>query len=142
MRTLLEGIMTYDWMPLVRVGMFEFGKPVQEYVDRHVLEMLPCEEDGTNWETYIVPGDSLRVHVENSRVISIACYDECILRGINLIGLDFAEAKRHIGSEPSDPVNTIYIDEEPQEVFEFDDVEAQLWVKDGKVVTVFCGCSS
>ena len=133
--------MTCDWVPLIRLGLFEFGTPIRDYIDKLPLTLLADPDDETGWDTYAVPGDSLRVHVDEGQITSIACYDNCILKGKNLIGLDFDEAKQHLGADPSEEPDTIYIDEEPQQVFEFDYVEAQLWVKDGRVVTVFCGPS-
>lgn len=131
--------MVQDWEPLVRLGVFEFNKSIGKFVEQSLLVRLPDDEDATGWQTYGVRGASIRVHVADGLVTSVACYDECILHGQNLIGMDFDEARRVIGSEPSEEVDTIYISEEPQEVFEFEDVEAQVWVRDGRVVTVFCG---
>ncbi len=129
----------YDWIPLTRVGKFIFNTVVQKYVDQGLLEKMPDDQDATGWQTYGVPGGSLRVHVEDNRIISIACYDECILNGYNLIGMTFDDAKNVLEIQPSEDVDIIDIGDTRQEVFEFDDLEAQLWVEKGKVVTVFCG---
>ena len=58
---------------------------------------------------------------------------------MTLIGLSLAEFGRIVGAKPEKDVDSIIIDDEPQQVFEFDKVEAQVWVKEGRVVTVICG---
>ena len=37
--------MTYDWVPLSRIGPFVFGTPVKQYVDEYDLLFLPEEGD-------------------------------------------------------------------------------------------------
>ena len=132
--------MKFEWIPREKLGDFEFGTPIEKYIKKYNLETLPEEYDNkVGWDVYSLPNTNVRIFVENGSIISIACYEECWYQGTNLIGLNIEEASRLIGSNPSDDVDLIYIDNEPQQVFEFEDLEAQFWVKDGKVVTIFCG---
>ena len=131
--------MTWDWVPLRRVGPFEFGQPVKRYVDRFDLIYLP-EEDvpSVGWDSYAVPTVDVRIHAENGVVVAVACYEHCTLHGRELIGLDFEDACVALGAKPSRKPDVIDMGVSVQEVYEFDDLEAQFWVKDGKVVTVIC----
>jgi hypothetical protein len=130
--------MKFEWEPLKRIGCFELGAPVQSYIERCRLTLVTYDDDPTGWDTYEMPDMDMALHVEEGEIVSVACEEECWYKGVNLIGFDFDEAKKLLGLEPSDDVDIIEIDDEPQEVYEFDDVEAQIWVKDGKIVTVIC----
>jgi hypothetical protein len=130
--------MNCEWTPLIRVGPLEFGANIGPLVEEGVVIPLEYDDDSTGWETYAYGGDAVCVHVDDGRIVSVACYQQCLLRSRNLIGLDFASAVELIGFSPSCEPDIILIDEEPQQVFEIEEVEAQLWVKDGIVVTVFC----
>jgi hypothetical protein len=134
-----EGEMTLDWVPLKRVGPFRFGEAVKGYIAEYALVLLPEEyEPGVRWSVYSAPNVDVRIYAEDGAILSVACYEECLLNGRELIGLDIATATRIIGSRPSGDVDLIEMVDGPQEVYEFEDVEGQVWVKDGRVVTVFC----
>ena len=133
--------MSHNWIPLRRVGCFEFGSGIADCIGTHHLVEIPEEYNETvGWKVYRSPGDdNIRIFSENGEVVSVACYDECLYQGVNLIGLSLEEFVQVVGSQPLAQPDTILVDDGPQKVFEFDDVEAQVWVKDEKVVTVFCG---
>lgn len=131
--------MNYDWIPLTRLGPFEFRGDIRRLVESCIVIPLKSNDDSTGWDTYGYGKDAeTRVHIENDLIVTVACYERCILHGRNLIGLEFDSAKQLIGCGHDEVPDIIEIDDEPQEVYEFDDAGAQVWVKDGKVITVFC----
>ena len=131
--------MILDWEPLKRIGPFEFNTPIHEYIEFYHLVHVPEEDDDiTGWATYTLPEHEIRIYTENRQIVSIACYEECLYHGRNMIGMEFIEAVSLLKATPDENIDIIYIDDEPQEVFELDEKEAQLWVKDGTIVTISC----
>lgn len=129
-----------EWNPNISVGVFRFGDRIDHYISALSLTEFPDEYDEeVGWKVYGWSGPELRIFVEDDKIVSIACYDECWYRGVNLIGTDFSEAIVCIGSSPEDDPEAFDINGETQVVFEFEEVDAQLWVKEDIVVTVICG---
>ena len=142
--------MKYEWIPLVRLGPLKFGSPVWPYVEDGTLVPAPFSEEIRNLgnlpdddpdddERFTYPDDDeTNVYVEDGRIVDIACYNQCVLRGQNLIGPDYEIVRELIGSEPAGEPDIEPVIDDMQEVYEFKEAGAQIWVKDGKVVTIFC----
>lgn len=129
-----------EWIPLQRLGDFKFGESIEPYIEPYGLYSIPDEyENSVGWDVYGMENIGIRIYTENGVITSIACYEECLYEGKNLIGMELVDVVSVIKVNPSADVDIIEIDNEPQEVYEFDDIEAQVWVKNGKVVTIFCG---
>lgn len=131
------------WEPRKCVGPLVFGEPIPGHLLGGVLNEIDLEEaeGGIPWQTFSTADDAVDVHVDDDKVITVACYRECRLGDVDLIGLPFDEAVAAIGSGPDAGPEAIEIADGVQHVYEFDSVEAQLWVRDGTVVTVFCSQS-
>ncbi|WP_141699143.1 hypothetical protein [Candidatus Thiosymbion oneisti] len=128
-----------EWNPNRGVGVFRFGDRIDRYISAMGLDEFPDEyNEKVGWKVYGWSKPELRIWVEDRKIESIACYDECWYRGINLIGIDISKAIACIGSNPEDDPDEFDVGGETQTVFEFDDVAAQLWVKENIVVTVIC----
>jgi len=69
------------------MGLTEFPDEYDEEIGRKVYGWSELE---------------LRICVEDDKIVSIACYDECWYRGINLISTDISKAIECIGSDPED----------------------------------------
>jgi len=132
-----------EWNPNIGVSAFRFGDRIDRYISAMGLEEFPNKYNETvGWEIYGWSESDLHVYVEDDRIIAVACYDECWYRGINLIGTNITKGMECIGVRPEDNPDKFDLDDGIQVVFEFDEVDAQLWVKEGIVVTVICGCPS
>ena len=132
--------MKFEWVPLKKIGAFEFGAPIKDYLKIYDLIELPDEYDEKEvWTVYTISDFDVRIFAEEGNIVSVSCYEEFIYKGKNLIGLNLREVIDLIGVQPNKKVDIIYIDNEQKRVYELEDVSAQLWVKDGKVVTIFCG---
>jgi len=129
--------MRVEWVPLKRVANFMFGSAVDPYVTDGYLMALP-DEDGVGWRAYGVRGRDMRVYAEDGEIISIACSDECCLKGRNLIGLPIEDAIEVIGTPPSSEPEQQWIIHERQTIYYFDEMEAMLWVHRGVVVSITC----
>ncbi|MCK5805620.1 MAG: hypothetical protein KAI66_22500 [Lentisphaeria bacterium] len=127
------------WEPMRRLGEIEFGAPLGEATSTYHLARLPEEErDTVGWEVYGDRDETLRVYLEDGKVTSVACYRSCILNGKDLIGMEVIEACAWMGYDPVGPDDVVEMPDGPQDVYEFVPLEAQIWAKEGCVVTVFC----
>lgn len=127
-----------EWKPCESVGPLKFGTHVKPYVDLDILSLIDTPPDKTGWLSYQFNGDDFRVHSEDGKIVSVACYSECFLSGINLIGISLPSFEKLIGAVPSEGPDVFEVSGEIQEVYEFDSYGAQVWVSDGIVVTIFC----
>ncbi|MCB2263519.1 MAG: hypothetical protein LGR52_11405 [Candidatus Thiosymbion ectosymbiont of Robbea hypermnestra] len=126
--------------PLQGVGPFPFGEAIEPLINKLGLIEVPEENvDATGWITYRMPGQDIRIHSEDGKIISIACYEDCWYKGKNLIGLTLQDIVRLLGPTTlSDEPNVIEIDDDEEVVYEIESIDVQLWVRNGIVVTVIC----
>jgi hypothetical protein len=128
------------WEPLQHVGEIKLGARLGSAESRYELIRVPAEErDSVGWIVYRNPNDTLRVYLENGVVASVACYESFEFAGRNLIGMSVDEALGMLGYAPSTSNDIVDMPDGPQHVYDLDSLEVQLWAKDGRVVTVFCG---
>ena len=129
------------WEPLKRVGIIKFGKPLGAAVSTYNLTRRPDEEgDKTGWQAFGNPSDTIRVYTNHGRVCSVACYDNCIFNGTNLIGMTIGAALALLRCrliKPDDDV--IEMPDGRQRTYSLDTLEAMLWVKRARVVSVSLG---
>lgn len=131
-----------EWNPNIGVGVFRFGDRTDRYISAMGPDEFPDEYDeDVGWKVYGWLNPELRVFVEDDKIVSVACYDECWYRGVNLIGTDLSKAIACIGSNPEDDPEAFDIDGETEVAFDFDEVNAQLWVKENIVIAVMYGFS-
>jgi hypothetical protein len=131
--------MNWDWEPCRRVGVFEFGADLSNYRDEYELELVPEEySESVGWEVYRPQKDDVRVYVENNSIVQIGCFESLLLEGLELIGLPIQKVKQILGMEP-DENDILEVMDELEQVYEFEQVEAQFWTKDDRVVAIFCG---
>jgi len=133
-----------DWKPLKGVGPFQFGSPIEPFLEDWNVQLVEEDIDSTGWITYEIDEGAFQIHMEDDEIISIACYQHCYFQNQDLIGLSYENAKM-LFKYPSDnehQPDRIFINDYPQFVYDFGRLGAQLWVKDGIVVTVFCNNGS
>lgn len=130
------------WTPLKQVGPFKFGSTLKEYSDtfsfREDENKYRTPED---WKAYIIDGenDNLAIYVEDGEIVSIRSEKELYYKDYNLIGLRIDAFIKLVESAPSEIDKDFELPSSIQDVYEFDDLEAQVWVLDGVVVTIFLG---
>lgn len=130
----------YIWVPLSRLGCIRFGRPLGDAINRYRLTPIHDEEDdATDWVGYEDADDALRVYLENEIVISVHCEAHCVYSGKNLIGMPLEAALALLECPDCPCSDTIEIEGTLQGVYEVEPLSAQLWEKDGRIVTVCCG---
>lgn len=132
--------MSLEWKPLVGLGVLEFGKPIADYMHSPGLVPMPeLSDPATGGDAYALRGSDTRVYVEDGRIAQVACYDSCVYKGRNLIGMAIDGAITLVGANATKDPDTVEIDDAPEEIFYIDDAGAQLFVRDGTVVAIYCG---
>lgn len=127
------------WNPLKNVGPFKINTSIDDYIEKYNLKKTENgKKDKTNWITYREINSNISIHVENNRIVSIACYKYCFYNDVNIIGLTINDFKNLINKTPDDNIDTIEIENETQYVYEFEDLGCQVWERSGKIVTIFC----
>ena len=126
-----------EWVPLERIGPFIFGSMIDKYCEKYELNLSPEEyNEKVGWEVY-KGGDDIRIYLEMGRIESVSCSATFNYQGINIIGKPVDKAIDLINRKP-DNIEIEELFEGPQEVYNFDPVGLQVWVKNGLVVTVIC----
>jgi hypothetical protein len=129
------------WNPCVGVGEFVFGANIKPFINKFMLVLEAEEfESKVDWNSYSIPNKNIRIYAEDERIIAVACYEECWLNGKNLIDLRLEEVIEITGIvEGQIRADEEYeINDAIQRVYEIDDWGAQIWIQDGRVVTVIC----
>lgn len=131
--------MKLEWIPLHRVGPFMFGRSINEYRVQYDLHPVPEEyNEKVAWDVYALSADNeIRIYCEKGVISSVSCENWCIYQGENIISLSLDEVFARFGEQP-DAVEIIELSEGPQDVYDFDELGLQLWLKHGKVVAALC----
>ena len=129
----------YDFKPLQGVGPFKFGSKLKMYQHLNLKESFDEYNSKVDWRVFKMEKPDSRIYFENNQITSIACYEEIYYKGHNLIGTSFDELKVIINRVP-DEQSSLEIENGIQNIYEFDDLAIQVWVKDDVVVSIFCSC--
>ncbi|WP_334126086.1 hypothetical protein [Empedobacter brevis] len=127
-------------IPFERVGKFILNDSIENYI--HLFSFTI--EDHSNKEApsvnYSIDQPEMTLFVNNKIIESIACYEELLYKGKNLIGMTIADFINHIGENYYGEIDELNFEDDniPQFVYEFESVDLQVWVKgdQGKIVTI------
>lgn len=122
-------------IPKKSVGIFEFNTKIDCYFDKINL-IKEEDEDVTGWECYRLDELGLYVYTENQVIISISCYEECIMSGNNIIGMYIEQFKYLYNVKEVGDIDEFYMEDCIQLVYEFESIGLQIWTKDDIIVTV------
>lgn len=121
--------------PKKGIGLILLGELISfELCDKFNLEDKGYNEI-TEWTKYENESIGICIYTELRKIVSIACYKKCILDNINLIGLDIAEFNECFNYK-SNEVEEYELSDGIQQVYEFEEISTQLWVSNGKIVSV------
>ncbi|GBC62887.1 hypothetical protein DENIS_3871 [Desulfonema ishimotonii] len=127
----------FDWIPLERVGPFVFGDLIEKYCDKFKLKQIPEEyNEKVGWQVWR-KDSRFSVFSERERIVAVSCSTSCNYRNIDLIGISVKDVISILDTIP-DSVEMIHLVEGPQKVYDFDDLELQLWAKNDVVETAIC----
>lgn len=130
--------MISDWTPSVCVGPFHFGSEFHPSVAPGLVSPVPHWDEGCAWLTYDYDHGQFRVHVADGLVDTVACYRECRLHGVNLIGMHIDRALKMVGSLAIPDLEAVMLGDEPRAIIDLGDVGAHIWTADGMIDAVFC----
>ncbi|MFB6340996.1 hypothetical protein ACE1ET_04715 [Saccharicrinis sp. FJH62] len=130
--------MIVELIPFNRVGLFVFNENIEAYSEFDFS--FTKSDDVTNWDGYELEDEGLDIYTEKNCIVSIACRKELFFKGTNLIGLSFNTFTRKFKLKPSGETDQIYmpVNDDYQEVIEFDEIGIQIWLSENKILTVFC----
>lgn len=126
----------WEWVPIKSFGPFIIGAPISQYLNKYSLKKIDFES-GVHYE---LEDPEIAIAVENGKIESINCFEECYYKGVNLIGGKFQEVSDLLQEEPFD-VDELYIDilNENQKVYTYEASGLQIWVRpNGTILNVIC----
>lgn len=124
--------------PFVSVDIFHFDDDIANY-HTHLADWRFEPMDKHSNEFYHHPDETLFISVYRGKTIgSIFCYKTLIYQGTNLIGLTIDEFKAVTGVDYVGDVDVLDFEDDgyPQSVYEFESIGAQVWEKQGKIITI------
>jgi hypothetical protein len=129
------------FIPLESIGEFDLDAQICDYTEKFNFKYSPADKS-TEWETYSLENEGISLYVEDNKIISIVCDEECLYKGRNIIGMNIEEFISFYGVNPVGEVDELYVnDNETQNVYEFDDIGLQVWCRDDEIVTVIASSS-
>lgn len=110
------------------IGLYQFPNQQWNY--------YPKDEFGV--ESYRAVDGSISIYFQDSVIIHIFCHDTLIYHSTNLIGLTIDEFRQITQSDYVGEIDVIDFEDDgyPQNVYEFESIGAQVWEKQGKIVTI------
>ncbi len=134
----------YILIPNISLGIFKFGNNIEKYIHQFDYEYSQVEPE-SDYYVYEFENPNIDVYVEEGLVESISCRKKCIYKGKNIIGMKIQEFINLSNAFPDlNLTDTAYTDEEnknidnPQIIYEFENLGLQTWVKNSIIISVFC----
>lgn len=115
----------------------DFGVSVDQLQAFGYAERVECYNEITEWRTF-TRDESLRCYVKDDVVIAIACFANCYVGGMDVIGVDENALLAMLGP-PTEIGDALWVSDDQQQIpFEYEGAGFQIWLESGKVVSVFC----
>lgn len=123
------------------VGNFILNSNIKDYIEKYPFEINDYTyEQNAPAVHYSLDNPKLTLFVENNIIKEIACYEELLYRGRNLIGMGIEELISHTGENYEGEIDCLDFEDDniPQFVYEFESMGLQVWVKgkQGRIVTI------
>lgn len=122
--------------PFHGIGPFDFNEPIAKYESPFFL--VKDTNEGDKYDVYSLEYPAADLYVQDGIIESINCYEECIYKGRNIIGMTIDEFIKFYEILPIEDIDELDFEEDniPQYVYEFDQIGLQVWVKRGKILNV------
>ncbi|MBT2622611.1 hypothetical protein [Chryseobacterium sp. ISL-6] len=125
--------------PFTGVGEFVIGRPIDHYKKDFEFLIKDFNSSSTPSINYTIYNPETTVFTENNIIDSIACYEEVLYKGKNLIGITVNEFLLFT-DETYTCVEELDFEEDniSQFVYEFEKMGLQVWEKgkNGKIITI------
>lgn len=128
-------------IPFQSVGDFVLKSSINNYINEYSFDISDYSSDLTAPAIhYSMEYPKITLFVENNLIEEIACYEELLYKGRNLIGMKIEEFISHTGESFVGEVDCLDFEDDdvPQYVYEFETIGLQVWVKGEKsnIVTI------
>ncbi|MEP3478181.1 MAG: hypothetical protein ABJZ55_02930 [Fuerstiella sp.] len=130
--------MDHTWTPKISLGPIRFNEHIGTILTDFSFLPRKYKEDHTGWSTFGCDNNETLVHLENEIVQSVACHRRCILDSTNLIGLTVKSFLKATCSSLPEKLDQLQVGDQRQDVYEFDNLGAQVWLQCEQIVTIIC----
>lgn len=138
----------YEWTPGIGVGPYQFGDPIQKYIDAGRLRHFPIRDafgdmdsyddeaagivvfpkDDDNGRTIVQPDDEGK----SGTIDSLTCHNSMRYRNSELLGITLDAAVAILKHVPQVDDSEIYYDDDDiRTTADFDELGLTLWFRDG-----------
>lgn len=90
---------SWEWVPGVSVGPFQFGSDAKAVIDRFSLRKLDRVSSVVYWENYEIPGHESDITVEDNKISSVNCWDSLKYKEFDILKLHLDEVRVILGPE-------------------------------------------
>src|SRR5690606_28588011 len=130
--------MEIQFIPFKKVGSFRLEDSIENYPEYKFN--VSKGHESTNWTCYALDDEGIELYVEDGIIVTIACRKECYLHSFNLIGTEYNTFLNRFKLSKEREHDRAYManDDDYQDIYEVDEIGAQIWCREGIIVTVFC----
>lgn len=127
-------------IPFERVGEFILNDSIEKYIDLFSFTIEDYSNEIAPSVNYSIDQLEITLFVHNKAIESIACYEELLFKGKNLIGMTIADFINHTNENYYGKIDELDFEDDniPQYVYEFESMGLQVWTKgkQGNIVTI------
>lgn len=127
-------------MPFERIGEFILNDSIENYIDLFSFNIEDYSNEKAPSVNYSIDQPEITLFVHNKIIESIACYEELLYKGKNLIGMTITDFINHTNENYYGKVDELDFEDDNilQYVYEFESMGLQVWTKgkQGNIVTI------
>ena len=129
------------FIPFRSVGDFVLNSHIDKYINLFDFDIYKKHNSSFEIINYAIYNPEITLFLDSKSLLieSIACYEEILFKGINIIGKTIDEFMSYTGEKYYGKIDELDFEDDgiSQFVYEFDDIGLQIWVKgvEGKIVT-------
>ena len=140
-----KSVRKWEYVPCKSYGPFKLGDRISKYLDTieenfgYIYYRKNPKKIG--YHEYVIPILGIELWVLYGVIYTIVCEKKFMFRGYNLIKMDYAQFLEIFNVVPDHVDYKLPIEQENgrckwQDVYDFDNLNLQLWVWRGRIVTV------
>ena len=127
----------HEIKPKLSVDDIRLGCDIQTLIANGYIEKVDAYDEITGWQTF-TRDDAVEFYVKNNSVVCIACFGDCVIEGVYIIGQTPSELIKGLGA-PNEIGEAIWVSDDRQQVpYEYFSLGLQIWFESGKAVSVYC----
>ncbi len=127
-------------IPFEKVGEFILNDSIENYINLFSFTVEDYSNDSDPAVHYSIDQPEITLFTHDRIINSIACYEELLYKGENLIGMRIEEFISHTGEDYIGEIDCLDFEDDdvPQYVYEFESIGLQVWTKgkEGNIVTI------